>query len=60
MMDFNGSLTYRFLASIFGDFLYGSLQCHFSSQVYQGRSASADESNACMSFRFKLDPDGEY
>ena len=38
MMDLNGSLTYRFLASIFGDFLYGSLQCHLSSKFYQGRS----------------------
>ena len=34
MMDLDGSLTYRFLASSFVDFLYGSLQCHFSPKVY--------------------------
>ena len=34
MMDLDDSLTRRFLVSIFGDFLYGSLQCYFSSKVY--------------------------
>ena len=38
MMDLDGSLTYRFLASIFGDFIYISLQCHFSSKVCEGKS----------------------
>ena len=39
MMDLDGSLTYRFLASIFEDFLYVSLQCHFSSNVCYGKKS---------------------